>query len=357
MNCPDCGDPEHEAPIGDCGHQAKTDLCHRAQYLHCPHHFTNVAAKAMAAALPGYGTDTPHFVAHLDHLNRDGYLESAFYMWAGLVGRYAVGEDETQEAFLARKTKPTVPPDAPEYLHQVASLVTYISRGAITGDMPTIEAAWQVAIGDLSPRALVSVLASMAASAHVVVETSPACTSSHLTAYHLLGSQVSNVAGLAVLPFLAEMVAGHDLDKPELVVEGFHALMELPNRPLVSAVDVVSRALGQMIDPDVMVVTGSDFSSGDMTKLTGLINPVHANPQELSREHAAGLWAVRAAHAYAGATGPDDATDRIRAVARDHGHARGFGIDVVAAAVGMLGETLSDQERPLGEDGPERPVS
>lgn len=348
----DCGCDQQHPPLEGCGHQENVEgACHRNAVIPCPGHFTKLSGQALAAATPGRGdalSDSRTFMELIQHINRDGYIVSTFYTWVALLGRYAVPPGRTpDETLRAMPPVPNVPPGSPEYLVQVGNLVGYVSRAAVAGDGATVSAVLEVAQDKLEGEGLLAFLASVAASAHVAVETNDDCTTDHIAMYHLMGSQVAEPVGLSVLPFAVDMVVAQQTGDVEAASNAFKSILELPGtRPLAAAVDVVSRTLGQLIVPGVSLAATRGLPSVEGA-VQGMVDLAVASPENTSRELMAGVWAVRAAEAYAGATGPHDATERIRAVARQHGKPFDFGMDVVLSTTQMMGYMFhSDEAKP-----------
>lgn len=337
--CPDCGAEEQHPE--DCGHQANLAAeCHRNALMPCPRHFSQCSGQALNASELGPGSAGSPFVQELMHLNADGFLDHAYYLWTGLAGRYAVPEGASRQEYLRKLPTVVLPPGAPPFMPQVAQLATFSGRAAVLSDTDTVEAVWHAA-RELEPAAMLSFMGSMAASARVNVEANPVCTVDHIAAYHLLGSQVNSGRQLAVLPMLVDMMVSNQREDDEGVLVAFRRLMDLPgHEPMVRAVDVVSRTLGQMIHADVAVMTTDGrptAKNGWVGVLQGMVDVVRASPQDTNRSVMAGVWSVRAAQAYASCTSPQDATARLQQVVRDHGDPARFGVDVLMGATQILG--------------------
>lgn len=338
-HCPHCN-TDHTPP-SDCGHQAEcVDGCHRSALMPCPQHFLILSGSALGAALTGDGRS---FIQAVEHLNRDGYVMAAYFTWTAILGRYAVNEGQDPLEVVRAIGEVPVPEGVPEYVARAAPLILHATRAALVGDGDTLEATLAVA-QELEGSALLSFLMSIAASASIHADTTEACTSDHVAAYHLLGSQVGDGTGFEVLPFLVGMVVAQQAADADAALRYFRQLADLPGaRPLVVAVDIVGRTLGQMIEPDVTVLScgGRPDAGGE---LTGVVDVERATPTNLSRELMAGVWAVRTAQAYAAATSEHAATAAVRALLVEHGDPGVFEVDVILAGTQILGYMLSSRE-------------
>lgn len=341
-SCPVCGGGHASH---SCTHAQDTD-CHRNPLMACPTHFAHASADALEAAV---GHSDLTFVTAMKHLNGDGCTFPAFYTWMALLGRYAVPEGTNREAYLASASSelPPVPDGSPDYLEAVARRLSFASRAAVVNDGPTV-AATLATVEELSADATVSFLKSVAASAHLAVDANDACTSDDVQLYHLLGSQVTEERGFMALPWLADMVKGQWRGDVPLSVGAWTELMRLSDlHPTFMAVvvDVVSRALGQMLSPTATLVTTGGQRLAEGFVPTGLVDVNVADPANTAPEVMAGVWAARAAEAYAQATGREDATARIQAVGAAHpGGTFAFAVDVVLAGTSMLGYALEEQD-------------
>lgn len=354
--CPSCGDHDHDNLPGGCDHAAETD-CHRNGLLACPTHFAHISADALEGAT-GRGTGDQPFLLALRHINADGYTFCAYYTWMALLGRYAVDPGTDREAFLAKipVELPELPGHAPEYLAAVGNRLSFASRAALINDGATV-AATLASVEDMTSEATVSFLMSVAASAHLAVDINDACTSDEVQAYHLLGSQVTEEHGFMALPFLADMVLGQWKGDASRATEAWTELMKLSDEHpkfMAVVVDVVSRTLGQMLSADANLITTGGQRMGEGFIPTGMVDVKLASPENTPPEVMAGVWAARAAEAYAGATSRDDATTRIQAVGEQHPRGRfAFAVDVVLAGTSMLGYALdeSQQQDAAGQPG------
>lgn len=339
-SCPGCG-----ASHATCTHAQETE-CHRNPLLSCPTHFAHTSADALEAAV---GHSDLTFVTAMKHINSDGCTFPAFYTWMALLGRYAVPEGTNREEYLASSAAelPPVPDGSPDYLEVVVRRLSFASRAAVVNDGATV-AATLATVEELSAEATVSFLKSVAASAHLAVDGNDACTSDDVQLYHLLGSQVTEERGFMALPWLADLVKGQWRGDAPLAVEAWTELMRLSDlhptfMPVV--VDVVARALGQMLSPTATLVTTDGQRLAEGFVPTGLVDVNVADPANTSPEVMAGVWAARAAEAYAQSSSREDATARIRAVGDAHPRGRfAFAVDVVLAGTSMLGYALEEQE-------------
>lgn len=270
--CPGCGEDHSVEASGD--HQADLSAgCHRSALLPCPRYFTHLCQPALVAALPGYGSNTPAFLSAVRDLNDEGYIIPAYFTWMALMGRYAVNEGTDRDEAMRRASGIKVPPGAPAYLHQVSKLVNFSTRAAILGDGETVAASFEVA-RKLDAEPLMTVLLSAAASAHFNVEYNDACTTHHLYAFHLLGSQVFSGAALVALPYLVDMVVAAQHEDMKTTLKTFSALAELPGvQELIAAVNILGRVLGQMIAPDVTVISTNGRPTEDGSGRTWTTRP------------------------------------------------------------------------------------
>ncbi len=351
--CPGCGGTHDEV---NCDHDAENN-CHRTTHMACPHHFWELSGETLGRALPGHVGTAPGFMVALEHLNGHGYVQPAYLTWAALLWRYAMPEGMSVEKDLSHDTMPVLPDEVPEQLRQTIHLVNVACRAAMFGDGQTVLDTFEV-VQEMGPHQTVSFLASVAASARMAVETNDACTEDMLLVYHLLGSQTSSPEAYENMPFLAEMVRAAQLNDGRRVVAAMNKLCSKQGATsIVAAVDVVSRALGQLIHPEAFILAGSgDYVPDSVENVMGLLDWRTADPAVDGTPEGAmpGVWAIRTAEAYVAAQDERDATDRLQALTRQHPDGQGaFAIDVVLGGVQMLGNVT--QDRPVLDVPPGHP--
>ncbi len=309
-------------PFG-CGHNVTPKPCHQMWFSACPHHAAELITQALTTAVDD---DVTPFYETLQHLVADRLLTPAYYTWLAMSGRYAgPGADMTTPGAA----------DIPPYLAHIPALVETACRAAQARDHANMDAALSVIADGGDLRATLSFMTSLAATAAITATLDDACTPDHITAFLLLGSQVSSGWGAAVLPDLVDMVmAQHYVSAGKAsddgVVQAFRRIIDIDvedPHPLPVATDLVTRLLAQTLDDDVIVVDASEMQ---------LIDIDGATPENTSREMLASAWTVRASRAYARAAGPDEASKGLQEVARSRGDAFKFAADVVTAGTQMI---------------------
>lgn len=335
-NCPGCGqDHADNPPFEDCGHpQEGKGQCHTSALMNCTNHFSQLIMRALDASVK---VGQPQAFRDLMlHLNSDGMAVSAWYTWMAMVHRYAVPEGMDRLAAVAAAAPPPPGPDAPAYYTQALPLIAHAYSSAVLGDFTAVEATMHTANAMLDEKGVECFLKSCAASTAVAVDKAD-CVPDDLSVWGMLGSQVGNGIGAQVLPILVDMVLAQGKQDAAAVVPLLKALLRLDGmQPMVTAVDILSRAMAQTVSADAMVLYGSGLP-GDDNAYSGVVDVDRATPDNVSRDVMAGVWAIRASKAYADAETEDDATLRIREVARSHGDPLRFATDVVVAATQMLG--------------------
>lgn len=344
--CADCGaaHPSFPAPR-DCEHVTKPQPCHRTALMPCPGHFESSSAHTLHAALHGQPGDGS-FLAWISHVDNDGYAIGMFYTWMALLGRYALSEGTTAQQLLEAPVQlPEFGPDAPAYGPQVVQLLNFASRAAVTGDAETLRATLATVNELNNPAAVLSFLKSTAASTYVAVNSHPGCTVDMLSTFHMLGSQVNDQVGFAVLPHLVDMVTAMRAEDLPAAMAAFDAMTDLESpRTLVVAVDVVCRTLGQVIDEDLTVLAGEGGLGGG-GQVSGVVDMATASPDNVTREVMAAVYALRTAQDYAAAASREDATHRLAAAAA--AHPRGgtaFAVDVILAGAQLIASAIDQQE-------------
>lgn len=341
----DCQNEHH--PHGPCGHldvSGAASPCHRSGLMPCPSHFAQQSGLALMYAVPdSQRTPLKDFATAVQHLNSDGMLVSAFYTWMAMVGRYTVPDGKDPLETLDSIEEPNMPAGAPLFVDQVFNLTKWACRAAVLGDGETVAASLAAANAEeTEPRVLLSFLMSAAATAHIAAEVNDACTSQHIGLFQTLGSQVGDADGMVVLPLLVDMVYAYQHRDEDTAVQALEKLVELPGTaPLVAAVDVLGRTLGQLTDENVTMAqcTSKGMPQGKL-EVEGMVNLQTATAENTDSAVMAGVWALRTAHAYGNATSQKAANHAVQALADRHGQPVRFAVDVVMAATQMLSEIL-----------------
>lgn len=343
----DCQDEHAHKPCGHLDVSGAASPCHRSPLMPCPSHFSQQSGLALVHAVPGgLKPNLKDFALSIQHLNSDGMLVSAFYTWMAMVGRYTVPDGKDPLETLDSIEEPNMPPAEHPFVDQVFNLTKWACRAAVLGDGETVAASLAAANADeTEPRVLLSFLMSAAATAHIAAEVNDACTSQHIGLFQTLGSQVSDADGMVVLPLLVDMVYAYHHRNEHATVEALKKLTALPGTvPLVTAVDILGRTLGQLTDENVAMAqcTSKGMPVGKLA-VEGMVDLETATPHNTDSAVMAGVWALRTANAYGNATSQPAANRAVQDLADRHGQPVRFAVDVVVGATQMLTQVLETE--------------
>lgn len=332
-------------PYG-CAHNLIGKPCHNMWFTACPNHFSAHTAQALRHAI-GTGDNVVPFYAELQHLVLDRYLTPAYYTWAAMIGRYTERGEDLRVGILD-DGRVTPGGQMPGHAVRVARHVEMTCRAAAAQDPANLDAALEAIADQGETDQTVSFMMSIAASAGLTVNFADACTSEHITAYLLLGSQIQNGWGSVVLPYLVDLVMLHgdiaaNRRSPEELPGLVRTLIDsAPTiHPLPVATDIVCRTLAQTVDIDALVVDQATMTVLDIDR---------ASPENTERAMMAMVWAVRASRAYARAQTAEQGNLALREVVRQRGDGLSFAVDVIAAGTQMIANNIVMPE-PSGSPG------
>jgi hypothetical protein len=329
-----------------CDHNTDAG-CHRFDGPRgaCPTHATVLTGTAADTACTGNLANFGDLLAHIDG---HGWTTAAYYTWLGLLARWGVPAHMDPATVLAETTR-----------HQgggstVGRLTDMAVRAAITGDVDTAQAVLgSVTAVDL--RTGVGVVGSIAASANYAVHTNAGDETAAVSLGHLFGSQVLTAHGFVAIRPLTDMVLAHMSDDSDAHVAALSSLVEAPTtKPLVAAVDMAGRLMGQLLHEDVTVVSGTGTGRDRFTGLT-LDAVVDWRDESLDATTDPGLMpsilAVRVADLYATCDAAEVGA-RVQAMVRDSGDPLRWCANLLVGAAATLAYMVAaDPVPPDGHPG------
>lgn len=282
-----------------CEHTSGGDCCNRDD-MACPSHFTQLVASFMSAVC---GDDQSTARSAAADLSRHGWITPAVMTWCGLIHGYAQRPGQSREDVMARITTNAdhlSPADRAEREGWVFRLGVIV-RAAVAGDGDMIDAAIATVATDpyMTPRRTVSLVASLAAATHTLVDSDPRISAQTVATYAILGSQTGTASGFSMLHPMADLMEAVRLDQPDRSEVAARFTGITPVR-MLTGVTIAARALGQLIDPkDVMLLCTTGIGETAAANVTGIVqwrDPTldgSLNPKAL-----AAVRAMRVAHAF-----------------------------------------------------------
>lgn len=345
-----------------CAHAADPDpQCHRTALLTCPDHFNQLSADAISAVAVPH--DPVAFIRAVRHLAVDQNIPSAWFTWLAMMARWCAPpgapRKEVSDWVVAVTQRAAAAGDYPND-PTVAALLRTGVLAALNGDPDNAEAALHAAEATLDTRGLMSLLGSLAASVAFSVVKHPDATIDRVFIHQIAGSQIFSAAGMVALPHLADAIdAARTGDAGDGLLDAVDRLAAV-DRPgvVVAGVSMAAQLLGQVLDPETTLLAGSADDTYDPADVMGTVPDVGildwrtATEQNASEGLMTGVWAMRAADAYAGAASRRDMVDRFQAVMEANGDVTKFTYQVLIGCTQMLGNSIATNPRDWGARPP-----
>lgn len=332
--------------ISPCTHQQDALTCHNRPELPCPQHFSAAVGDVMAAVAHH---DNETATVALLHLLGHRWLGSAVMTWCTLINRFVGEPGETPEQTVQRMQTQSVeamPPDMQEWAAPWMFRLQLMIRSACLGDGPMIIDAFQSAMHDdaMDPGAVLSIVASLALTAHDAIANRDEVTAGTIAAYCTAGSQASTADAFTALRMVGPIIEGfrdntaHD-DTPAMKPR-MEAVSDCTQDVLLTAVALVSRSLGQFLDPAGITLFTTD-GHGDTAGagVTGMI--IGWDDPSLDHARTTGelvhVRAVRAAMSYGRGT-PQDLAEVLESGGYD------YALDTILGCCSIIGMMLAETE-------------
>lgn len=257
-----------------CDHIPGGECCNRAD-LACPQHFTQLLAsftEAVATRDDRAGKIALDLAGHR-------WVIPAVMTWCAVIQGYAMQPGESRDTVLARiaakteaLTQALSPQDREEHGPWMFRLGVIV-RAAVCGDGDMIEATMATVADDpyMTPERTMSLVASVARAAHDVVASDPRVSAQTMATYAILGSQTLTATGFSMLHPMANLAEAFRLgrmDRTEMAT----LFADLETSQLLSAVAIAGRALGQLVDPDnVVLIATTGIGATAEANVTGVM--------------------------------------------------------------------------------------